>query len=222
MKVQTTPSVPGTILLMAKQNSIHVNFIQFHFICFIFLWIIAIWRRYQATLTAVYHNVFVPSSGYDSIWGLHTVMVWVGFVQTGIFELAEQQIDGSWDNGGRKKSPLGLHAYHTSKLSDHRKLQEYNQLEPHHDKTSKMSVRPAKTQISLVIRPVWSESPLRAQWVAKDPRLLHADSKYSINNWADAQADLSLRWAHTHFVGFVMSRLISFLFPFQIDDASCN
>ena len=27
------------------------------------------------------------------------------------------------------------------------------------------------------------------------------------SNWADAQADLSLRWVHTHFVGFVMSRL---------------
>ena len=27
-------------------------------------------------------------------------------------------------------------------------------------------------------------------------------------DWADAQADLNLRWAHTHFVGFVMSRLI--------------
>ena len=27
-------------------------------------------------------------------------------------------------------------------------------------------------------------------------------------DWADAQADLSLRWAHSHFVGFVMSRLI--------------
>ena len=26
-------------------------------------------------------------------------------------------------------------------------------------------------------------------------------------DWADAQADLSLRWAHSHFVGFVMSRL---------------
>ena len=39
--------------------------------------------------------------------------------------------------------------------------------EPLHDKTNKMSMRPA-----------------------------------------DAQADLSLRWAHTHFVGFVMSRLI--------------
>ena len=29
------------------------------------------------------------------------------------------------------------------------------------------------------------------------------------SDWADAQADLSLRWAHTHFVGFVMSRLKS-------------
>ena len=28
------------------------------------------------------------------------------------------------------------------------------------------------------------------------------------SDWADAQADLSLRWAHTHFVGFVMRRLI--------------
>ena len=28
--------------------------------------------------------------------------------------------------------------------------------EPRHDKTNKMAVRPAKTQISLDIRPVWS------------------------------------------------------------------
>ena len=34
--------------------------------------------------------------------------------------------------------------------------------EPRHDKTDKMSVRPAKTQISLGIRPVWSESSLSA------------------------------------------------------------
>ena len=27
---------------------------------------------------------------------------------------------------------------------------------------------------------------------------------------ADAQADLSLRWVHTHFVGFVMKRLICY------------
>ena len=35
--------------------------------------------------------------------------------------------------------------------------------EPWHDKTNKMSMRPAKTQISLGIRPVWSESSLCAQ-----------------------------------------------------------
>ena len=38
---------------------------------------------------------------------------------------------------------------------------------------------PAKTQISLGIRPVWSESSLCAQWVAKDPSFLHADSEDS-------------------------------------------
>ena len=34
--------------------------------------------------------------------------------------------------------------------------------EPPHDKTNKMTVRPAKTQISLGIPPVWSESSLSA------------------------------------------------------------
>ena len=42
-----------------------------------------------------------------------------------------------------------------------------------------MSVRAAKTQISLGIHQVWSESLLCAQWVAKDPSFLHADSKDS-------------------------------------------
>ena len=74
--------------------------------------------------------------------------------------------------------------------------------EPQHDKTNKVTVRPAKTQMSLGIRPIWSESSLCAEWVAKDPRFLHADSEDS------DQTDLSLRWARSHFVGFVMSRLI--------------
>ena len=34
--------------------------------------------------------------------------------------------------------------------------------EPPHDKTNEMTVRPAKTQISLGMRPVWSESSLSA------------------------------------------------------------
>ena len=78
--------------------------------------------------------------------------------------------------------------------------------------------RPAKTQISLGICPVWSESLLSicpvwsesllcTQWVAKDPRFLHVDSE-DWSDWADAQADLGLRWAHSHFIGFVMSRLL--------------
>ena len=51
--------------------------------------------------------------------------------------------------------------------------------EPPHDKTNKMSVRPTKTQISLGIRPVWSEFSLCAQWVAEDPSFLHADNEDS-------------------------------------------
>ena len=42
-----------------------------------------------------------------------------------------------------------------------------------------MTVLPAKTQISRGIRPVWSESSLCTQWVAKDPSFLHADSEDS-------------------------------------------
>ena len=63
-------------------------------------------------------------------------------------------------------------------------------IEPPHDKTNKMTVRPAKTQISLGIRPVWSESSLFTQWITKDPSFLYADSEDSDQT-----------------VGFVMRRL---------------
>ena len=55
----------------------------------------------------------------------------------------------------------------------------YKPYEPRHDKTNKLTVRPAKTQISLGIRPVWSKSSLCAQWVAKVPRFFHADREDS-------------------------------------------
>ena len=38
-----------------------------------------------------------------------------------------------------------------------------NKYEPQHDKSKKNDVRPAKTQISLDIRPVWSESSLHGE-----------------------------------------------------------
>ena len=62
-------------------------------------------------------------------------------------------------------------------------------------KPTKWHARPAKTQISLGIRPVWSESSLCTQWEAKDTNFLHVDSE-DWSDWADAQADLSLRWVH--------------------------
>ena len=62
-------------------------------------------------------------------------------------------------------------------------------------------MHPAKTQLSLGIRPVWSEYSLCAQWVAKDPSYLHALSE-DWSDWANAQADLSLRWAHSSFFWF--------------------
>ena len=64
---------------------------------------------------------------------------------------------------------------------------------------NQQTVGPMK--ISLDIHPVSSESSLCAQWVAKDPSFLHVDSK-DWSDWADAQVDLSLRWAHMPFCWF--------------------
>ena len=82
-----------------------------------------------------------------------------------------------------------------------------NHFELQHDKTNKMIVRPAKTQISLGIRPVWSVFAVRM----KKAGVLSYPLSAQLRLWsdrADSQADLSLCWAHSHFVGFVMSRLI--------------
>ena len=84
----------------------------------------------------------------------------------------------------------------------------YYSFEPRHDKTNKVPVRPAKAQISLGNRPVWSESSLSAHWVAKDPIFLHADGEDSDQTGRMPRLIWCLRWAHTHFVGFVMLWLI--------------
>ena len=69
-------------------------------------------------------------------------------------------------------------------------------------KPSKWHVRPAKTQLSLGIRPVWSESSLCAQWVAKDPSFLHADSEDSDQiSLGSAQSDQSVRCPHEESLG---------------------
>ena len=68
-------------------------------------------------------------------------------------------------------------------------------------KPTKWHVRPAKTSISLGIRPVWSESSLCALWIAKDPVLLQADRE----DWSDSvngQAYQIRRWAYRSFWSF--------------------
>ena len=65
-----------------------------------------------------------------------------------------------------------------------------------------------KTQISLGIRPVWSESLLCAQWVAKGPRFLHVDGEDSDQTGWMPRLIWDFAGCTCHFVGFVMRRLI--------------
>ena len=80
---------------------------------------------------------------------------------------------------------------------------------PPGDKTNNVAVRPAKTQISLCIRPVWSESALCAQWVAKDSSFLHAQSEDSGQTGRMPRLTWVFAGRTRHFVGFVMRRLKS-------------
>ena len=74
-------------------------------------------------------------------------------------------------------------------------------------KPAKWSVRPAKTQISLGIRPVWSESSLCAEWVAKDPSFLHAHRQVSDQTGQMRRLIWTFAGCTCHFVGFVKRRL---------------
>ena len=68
-------------------------------------------------------------------------------------------------------------------------------------KPTKWHVRPAKTQISLGIRPVWSESSLSA-WRKLGPFATHWAHSEDWSDWADAQADLSHLWVRMPFCWF--------------------
>ena len=80
--------------------------------------------------------------------------------------------------------------------------------EPPRDKTNKTVCVPSEDSD----QPGHPPSPIRVfavrvkkPWVLSCP--LSAQRRLW-SGWADAQADLSLHWAHTHFVGFVTSRLL--------------
>ena len=64
-------------------------------------------------------------------------------------------------------------------------------------KPTKWPVRPARTRIRLGIRTVWSEPSLSA-WRTLVFLAIHCEhsERRLWSDWADAQDDLSLRWAH--------------------------
>ena len=95
------------------------------------------------------------------------------------------------------------------------------EFETSHDKTNKMTVRPAKTQINLGIRPVWSESSLCAQWVAPDPSFLHADSEDSAQTGRMPRLIWVFDGRTCHFVGFVVRRL-NFIVAAGISSDCCK
>ena len=77
----------------------------------------------------------------------------------------------------------------------------HKSFEPVHDKTNKVTVRPAKTWISLGIRPVWSESSLSA-WIKLGSLATQWAHSEDWSDWMDAQANLSLRWADRSYYWF--------------------
>ena len=83
--------------------------------------------------------------------------------------------------------------------------------EPPHDKTNKMACAPSEDSDQPGLPPsrirVFAVR-MKKTWVLSYP--LSAQRRLW-SDWADAQADLSLRWSHTHFVGFVTRQLICVL-----------
>ena len=80
--------------------------------------------------------------------------------------------------------------------------------EPPHDKTNKMACAPSEDSdqpghLRSLIRIFAGR--MKKPWVLIYP--LSAQRRLW-SDWADAQTNLSLRWAHTHFVGFDMRQLI--------------
>ena len=74
-------------------------------------------------------------------------------------------------------------------------------------KPTKWSMCPGKTQISLGICPVWSESSQCTQLVAEDPVFLHADNEDSDQTGQMPRLIWVFAGRTGHFVGFVMRQL---------------
>ena len=91
-----------------------------------------------------------------------------------------------------------------------------NILEPPDDKTNKMACAPSENSDQPGHPPSLTRVfavCMKKAWVLSYPL---STQRRLWSDWADAQADLSLRWVHSHFVGFVMRWLI-FVMVFQLN-----
>ena len=124
------------------------------------------------------------------------------YVYTSYFMFVPHKIYSNWQI---YKNIHPLYYIYTVKM-----LVYWSPNEPGHDKTNKMTVRKAKTQISLGIRPVWSKSSLSA-WRKFGSLVTHWAHSEDSGQTGRMPRLICLRWAHSHFVGFVMTRLIFFI-----------
>ena len=92
----------------------------------------------------------------------------------------------------------------TNGIRKHPNFHVWSSISPEsaHGKTYKMACGPSEDSNQPGIRPVWSESSLCAQWVAKDPSFLYAYSDYSDQTRRMLRLIFVARTCH--FVGFVM------------------
>ena len=81
------------------------------------------------------------------------------------------------------------------------------QFEPPHGKTSKVACARSKDSD----QPRHPTSLISLRCALKGSKLSSCGKRRLWSDWADAQAYLSLRWAHSHFADFVMRRLILIL-----------
>ena len=72
-------------------------------------------------------------------------------------------------------------------------------IDPAHDKTNKMAYAPSKDSDQPGHPPSLIGVCVKQAWVL---RYFLSTQQRLWSDWADAQADLSLRWAHIHFIGF--------------------
>jgi hypothetical protein len=87
--------------------------------------------------------------------------------------------------------------------------------EPRHDKTNIMGLRPAWIQASLCIHAVWSGPMLFAISFCTCYRVV-SEYQWSWSDCADAQADMDPCWLQTHYVCFIMTRLIIHIMYYYI------